>query len=159
MFMRGSLVNFVGILLGATSSYWVARALGQELVEQVVGDRIKRVENLVNKHGFWTLVRLRFFPIPFALFNFSCALSGIKFPLFIFSSAIGMALTTIIWTYFWTAMTKVAAGQQVSGVYRNLLLAMGALFLLTFLPKIIRGLWRRNRLRELRGQRRSRVGN
>ena len=152
----GSLLNFIGILLGATTSYWIARALGQELVEQVIGNRLKKVENLVEKHGFWTLARLRFVPIPFALFNFSCALSGIKFPLYLGSTAIGMALTTTIWTYFWISMAKVAAGQQVSGVYRNLLVSMGALFLLTFVPKLVRGLWRRKRLRELRGQRRSR---
>lgn len=152
----GSLVNYLGILLGASSSYWIARGLGQELVEQVVGERLKRVENMVNRHGFWTLVRLRFFPIPFALFNFSCALSGIRFPLYIFSTALGMALTTVIWTYFWTAMASVAAGQQVSGVYRNLFLALGALFLLTFVPKLMQGLWRRRRLRDLRAQRRNR---
>ncbi len=152
----GSLLNFFGILLGATTSYWIARALGQELVEQVIGNRLKRVEHLVEKHGFWTLVRLRFVPIPFSLFNFSCALSGIRFPLYLGSTAVGMALTTTIWTYFWVSMAKVAAGQQISGVYRNLLVSMGALFLLTFLPKLVRGLWRRKRLRELRRQRRSR---
>jgi uncharacterized membrane protein YdjX (TVP38/TMEM64 family) len=152
----GSLLNFFGILLGATTSYWIARALGQELVEQVIGNRLRKVEHLVEKHGFWTLARLRFVPIPFFLFNFSCALSGIKFPLYLGSTAMGMALTTTIWTYFWVSMAKVAAGQQVSGVYRNLFVSMGALFLLTFVPKLARGLWRRRRLRELRGQRRSR---
>jgi len=140
----GSLYNFVGSLLGATASYLLARALGRQLVEQVAGETlIHKAEQVLERHGFWNLVRSRFLPIPFALINFGAALAGIRLPVFIFASAVGLAPSMVIWTYFGYAIYSVTSeGRQA--VVRNLILALVVVLMLTFLVPL-RKAWKRRR--------------
>lgn len=140
----GWLYNFIGSLLGATSSYLLARALGRQLIEHVAGEAlITKVERVLERHGFWNLVRSRFLPIPFAVINYGAALAGIRWPVFITASAIGLAPSMVIWTYFGYAIYSVTSeGRQA--VVRNLLLALAVGLFLTFLVPL-RKAWKRRR--------------
>ena len=140
----GSLYNFVGSLLGATASFLLARALGRQLVEQVAGETlIHKAERVLERHGFWNLVRSRFLPIPFGLINFGAALAGIRLPAFILASAIGLAPSMVIWTYFGYAIYSVTSeGRQA--VVRNLIVALVVVLMLTFLVPL-RKAWKRRR--------------
>lgn len=140
----GWLYNFIGSLLGATSSYLLARALGRQLIEHVAGPNlIARVESILERHGFWNLVRSRFLPIPFAVINFGAALAGIRWPVFITASAVGLAPSMVIWTYFGYAIFSVTSeGRQA--VIRNLIVALVAALILTFLVPLRRA-WKERR--------------
>jgi uncharacterized membrane protein YdjX (TVP38/TMEM64 family) len=140
----GWLYNFIGSLLGATSTYLLARALGRQLIEHVAGERlIAKVEHVLERHGFWNLVRSRFLPIPFAVINYGAALAGIRWPVFITASALGLAPSMVIWTYFGYAIFSVASeGRQA--VIRNLLIALAVALTLTFLVPLRRA-WKRRR--------------
>ena len=66
----GWLYNLLGTMIGATASFLLARALGYDLVSHVVpATLLQRAEKILEKHGFWTIVRVRFLPIPFAVIN------------------------------------------------------------------------------------------
>jgi len=131
-------------LLGATSSYLLVRALGRQLIEHVAGEAlITKVERVLERHGFWNLVRSRFLPIPFAVINYGAALSGIRWPVFITASAVGLAPSMVIWTYFGYAIYSVTSeGRQA--VVRNLLIALAVALFLTFLVPLRRA-WKRRR--------------
>lgn len=142
----GWLYNFIGTLLGATASYALARALGRDLVVHIAGEPLlARAETILQKHGFWTLVRVRFLPIPFAVINFGSALAGIKWPVFITASIIGLAPSMVIWTYFGYAIFSVAEGGRQE-IVRNLLITLSLALLLTFLVPL-RRMWKRRRYR------------
>ena len=142
----GWLYNFIGSLFGATVSYLLARALGRQLIEHIAGRTLlEKVESVLEKHGFWNLVRSRFLPIPFAVINFGAALAGIRWPVFISASALGLAPAMVIWTYFGYAIFSVTSeGRQA--VVRNLIILIVGALLVTFLVPL-RKAWKRRRYR------------
>lgn len=144
----GSVYNYIGCVLGAGVSFHVARGLGRSFVEHIAGNRLERVEKLIDRHGFWSLVRLRFLPIPFPLVNFGAALMGVRPAPFHISTILGHLLPIPIWTYFWASLFGAAAG-TVASAGRNLAGALGLFLLLSFAPRLWQRWRRRRRLREL----------
>lgn len=137
----GSLYNFLGALGSATISYLLGRILGRDTVHRWIGERrLARVESFLAEHGFWTALRIRFVPIPFAAVNYSAAVVGMPFRAFISGTAIGIAGALTLYTYFSHLVVRATAAER-GPVFRQLLLALGLLLLLTFAP----ALWRRLR--------------
>jgi phospholipase D1/2 len=137
-FATGTLLNLAGTWLGAAATFGAARLLGRDLVAQVLGARLARVERAVERHGFWTLVRLRFVPIPFALVNYAAALAGVRSGTFLGATALGLAPAVALFTYFAAALSRAAAGEP-HDVLAQLGAAFAALLVLTFVvPWLLR---------------------
>ena len=131
---------------GAAASFLLARALGRDLVVHLAGESLlERVEGLLERHGFWNLVRVRFIPIPFALVNFGAALAGYPLPQFLIASVLGLAPSLLLYTYFGHALFTVATADR-QAVLRNLFVALFLILLLTFLVPLRRA-WKRRRYR------------
>lgn len=141
----GWIYNTVGSILGALVSFGLAHALGKELVEQVAGEsRIQRAEAMLERHGFWSLVGLRFMPIPFALFNYSAALAGLRFGKFLATSAIGLVPSILMWTYLYHALASAATAGEREALVRNVGLVVGMIALLLLLRPLGRALLKRD---------------
>jgi len=140
----GWLYNFLGALLGASASFLLARALGRDLVLHVASATLlERAERILERHGFWALVRVRFLPIPFSVINYGAALAGIRWPVFISATTIGLAPSMVIWTYFGYAIFSVTTANR-GEVVRNLVVALVLGLGLTFLVPL-RNAWKRRR--------------
>lgn len=140
----GALYNFIGTMMGAGLSHLLATALGRDLVVHLAGQRlVARAEALLERHGFWTLVRIRFVPIPFAAVNYTAALAGFRLPSFLLASVIGLAPTMVIYTYFGHALVGVATENRQALLVQLVVVVMLVL-LLTFLPTLARG-WKGRR--------------
>ena len=96
----GSLYNLIGLLSGAAISFYTAKLLGRDLVVRVTGERMRRAENFLARHGFWPLVQTRFMPIPFAVVNFGSGLAGVESPRFLSATVLGLVPSTLVHTYF-----------------------------------------------------------
>lgn len=151
----GGFYNFLGTFLGAATSFGMGRVLGRDFVAHVAGERLRKVEKLLSRLGFWALARGRLMPIPFPVFNYGAALTGISTPRFLGSSAVGLLPAVVLYTWFAAALAQAAQGER--GV---LLLklggALGGLLLLTLLPPWLEGRKRRRRYQEVLEQRRRR---
>jgi uncharacterized membrane protein YdjX (TVP38/TMEM64 family) len=150
----GTVYNMLGSLLGAVASFVVARTMGREFVSRVAGKRLKRVELLLARRGFWSMVGARLMPLPFSVVNFGAALAGVRPLMFVSSSLIGLLPPTLIYTYFAALLFEVAQGAPARDLWR-LGLAMGLMFSVSLVPVMLQGLRRRRRFRELRRQRAS----
>lgn len=143
----GWFYNFIGCLLGASASFLLARALGRDLILHFAPDALLiRAEQLLEKHGFWAVVRSRFLPIPFAVINFGAAMAGVKWPTFVTASAIGLFPSLFIWTYFGYAIFSVTTADK-GEVVRNLIIALVLALTLTFLVPL-RNAWKKRRYRD-----------
>ncbi len=57
---RGWLIIFIGCLAGSAVGYLLARALGRDLVERLLGpERWDRLDKLIADHGLYAMVRAR----------------------------------------------------------------------------------------------------
>ncbi len=100
----GSVYNIVGLVSGAMSGYYVARALGREFVVRIAGESLRKAEQIFQRHSFWPLVQTRFLPVPFPVVSYGAAVAGVSAPMFLGSSALGITPATVVHTYFMPAM-------------------------------------------------------
>ncbi len=110
--IAGSLLNVLGIVIGAMTSFFVARALGRDFVVRFTGDRFRKAERLINRQGIWPLVQVRFMPIPYPVINFAAALSGVPARTFITGSIIGLIPATLIHSYFIARLIYADGGER-----------------------------------------------
>ncbi len=151
-FTRGALYNIGGLFIGAVTSFLLARGLGHELIAHYLGERLRRVERLVSRHGFWALVRVRLLPLPFALVNYGMAFASVRLSAFLASTAIGLVPTTLLYTWIAAALAGAAASDR-GEVARNALLAIAAVAAASLLPNLVTALRRRRRYRDLKSSR------
>jgi uncharacterized membrane protein YdjX (TVP38/TMEM64 family) len=135
-------------LLGAAVSFQLARLLGRDFVLRIAGKRLRRVELLVRRRGFWSLAGVRFMPVPFPVVNFGAALAGIPFTTFLLTSLIGLLPAMLIYTSFAAGLFDVARGgdrDQLRAIVPLFLLAMS----IAVVPTVIQQVRRRRRYRRL----------
>ncbi len=140
----GALYNFTGTFLGALASYAFGRSFGRDLIVHLLAHRLERVERLIERHGFWALIRARFVPLPFAVVNYAAALAGVPLGVFAAATAIGLVPAMVLYTYFAAALAS-AAAEARGDVLRRAALAAVGLLLVSALPTLLR-LLRRQRV-------------
>ncbi len=144
----GWIYNSIGSLLGAIISFGLAHALGKELIEHLLGERrMRRVEAMLERHGFWTLVGIRFMPIPFAFINYGAPLTGFRFGRFLSSTITGLVPSILMWTYIAHAVASAATADERGVMLRNGALVIAAVALLILLRPIGRALLKRDQVR------------
>jgi phospholipase D1/2 len=153
----GSLYNVLGVMLGGAGTYFLGRLLGRDLVRHLAGHRLRKVELAVARRGFWSLVALRFLPLPFPLVNYGAALAGIRPALFLATTALGVTPTVVIYTLFFAALSRAAESHRPQTLlYVQLAVSIALLLAVTLTPQILTGRRRRARLAELRRTRAAR---
>lgn len=100
----GAVYNILGLVSGAMTAYYVALVLGREFVVRIAGERLRQAEKVFQSRAFWPLVQTRFLPIPFSVVSYGAAMAGVKAPMFLGSSALGITPATVVHTYFMPAM-------------------------------------------------------
>ncbi|MEE2775618.1 MAG: VTT domain-containing protein [Acidobacteriota bacterium] len=139
----GGLVAWAGLVGGAALSYALSHTLARDLVVQLLGGRLGRFEAQLQRFGFWPMLRLRFLPMPFAVVNYSVCLAGVRFAVYMYSTAAALLPIAMVYAYFSASLIDAAHGER-NGVARNLLLAIVFLFLLSFVPPRLSA-WRQRR--------------
>jgi uncharacterized membrane protein YdjX (TVP38/TMEM64 family) len=153
--VMGSVYNVIGVFLGGAATYYLGRGLGRDFVLHLAGNRLKKVERVIARRGFWGLVGARFLPLPYPLVNYCAALAGVPPGLFLMTTAIGLIPGVTVFTYFAALLTKAASGNR-SGIILQFAIASVLLLLLTFIPQVWTMRKRRTRYREIREMRRAR---
>jgi len=95
----GTLINLISATLGASLAFLLARYLGREFIEKWTRGKLKRFDQKIGEHGFYTVFYLRLVPLfPFNLLNFSLGLTQIKFRDYFFATLLGMAPGAFVYT-------------------------------------------------------------
>ncbi|MGH9380293.1 MAG: TVP38/TMEM64 family protein [Thermoanaerobaculia bacterium] len=129
--LYGALWNCLGVVAGTALTYGLGRGLGRDVVAHWLGpERIARVNGLLDRHAFWSLVRLRFVPIPAALVNYAAALAGVRPVVFLAASVLGLVPAVSILTWFAAELVAAAEGER-AGVLIRLGLAFALVLLVT----------------------------
>jgi uncharacterized membrane protein YdjX (TVP38/TMEM64 family) len=95
----GTVITWVGAMLGAFAAFGLARALGQRFVHQLLTEKnAQSVDDWVASHGPGTLLLSRFIPvISFNLINYAAGLTKISWWHFAWTTGVGiLPLTTLM---------------------------------------------------------------
>jgi uncharacterized membrane protein YdjX (TVP38/TMEM64 family) len=133
----GALYNLLGATLGATAAFLVARYLGAEWVERRAGGRIERLVHGVEAEGWRFVALVRLVPLlPFNLLNYALGLTKIAVLPYAVASFVFMAPGAVAFTWLGVAGSEAAAGSRTA--VQTGLLALAALALVAFLPRLVR---------------------
>ncbi len=87
----GVLAVWVGAMLGALVAFWLARALGREVISRFTGPRVARADELVRRGGVLGVLGARLVPVvPFTLINYASGLGPVRFAHYLLGTAIGI---------------------------------------------------------------------
>jgi uncharacterized membrane protein YdjX (TVP38/TMEM64 family) len=135
-FWWGALLNTLGANLGATAAFWLARWLGRNGLEALLGGRLAGMDRITHQSGFEWLLRLRLIPVvPFNLLNFASGLTALPWRTYAAATALGVVPGTLVYTFFADAILS-GSQQATHDAYVRVAIA-GVLFvLLTFVPTL-----------------------
>ncbi|WP_339641552.1 FAD-dependent oxidoreductase [uncultured Porticoccus sp.] len=135
-FVTGLVLVSFASAIGATLAFLVARYLLRDWVQQRFGDRLKTINQGIEKDGAFYLFTLRLVPVfPFFLINLVMALTPLKTWTFYWVSQVGMLAGTAVYI---NAGTQVAQLQSAGDILSPGLI--GAFVLLGLFPWIARAL-------------------
>jgi uncharacterized membrane protein YdjX (TVP38/TMEM64 family) len=136
---EGFLYVWVGAMLGASAAFWIGRTLGRELAASLIGDRLKRYDEAIERNGFATVLYLRLIYFPFTPMNFGMGLTRVRFRDYLLGTALGIIVGVFVFTFFVGTVRDVWRSGDWGGLLSGKVAFSVALFVFSFfLPKIIR---------------------
>lgn len=136
----GVVFNTIAANIGANAAFGLARALGRDGIERLVGKRLAGLDRATQRHGFTGLLILRLIPlVPFNALNFGSGLTAMRWRDYALATVIGIFPGTLIYTFFADAL--VAGSTEAGAAARTRLwIAGGLLVALSLVPIIARRL-------------------
>ncbi len=134
----GFLYVWVGAMTGACAAFFIGRYLGREFTASLIGEKLKRYDDAIERNGFATVLYLRLVYFPFTPMNFGMGLTKVRFKDYFLGTGLGIFVGTFIFIFFISTFKEV----WVSGNWENLL-SLNVLFSLClfvfslFIPKIV----------------------
>lgn len=98
----GALLSWFGALMGAMTSFYIARLFGNVALRKIVRNQktVEFMRRAGEKRGFYVILLSRLLPfISFDVVSYVAGLSGIRPWSFIIGTALGMLPATIIYTF------------------------------------------------------------
>jgi uncharacterized membrane protein YdjX (TVP38/TMEM64 family) len=135
----GFIYVWIGAMLGASSAFFIGRTLGRDFAASLIGDRLKKYDDAIERNGFATVLYLRLVYFPFTPMNFGMGLTKVHFLDYVFGTGLGIIVGTFIFTFFIGTVKEV----WVSGDWSQLLsfkvfFSIGLFIFSFFIPKIIK---------------------
>jgi len=136
---QGFLYVWAGAMLGASAAFWIGRTLGRDLAASLIGDKLKKYDEAIERNGFATVLYLRLVYFPFTPMNFGMGLTRVRFWDYFFGTALGIIVGVFIFTFFVGTVRDVWRSGDWSGLLSWKVAFSVALFVFSFfIPKIIK---------------------
>ncbi len=137
----GFLYVWVGAMIGSCAAFWIGRTLGREFAASLIGDKLKKYDEAIERNGFATVLYLRLIYFPFTPMNFGMGLTRVRFRDYVFGTGLGIIVGTFIFTFFVGTVRDVWASGNWGGLLSFKVIFSVALFVFSFfIPKIIKKL-------------------
>jgi uncharacterized membrane protein YdjX (TVP38/TMEM64 family) len=134
----GFLYVWVAAMLGAAGGFLIGRYLGREFAASLIGDRLKKYDDGIERNGFATVLYLRLVYFPFTAMNFGMGLTKVRFRDYLWGTGLGILVGTFIFTFFVGTIKEVwASGQWERLLTWKIFLSLGLFIFSLFIPKII----------------------
>jgi uncharacterized membrane protein YdjX (TVP38/TMEM64 family) len=140
----GFLYVWIGAMLGAIAAFFIGRTLGRDFAASIVGDRLKRYDEAIERNGFATVLYLRLVYFPFTAMNFGMGLTKVHFRDYFWGTCLGIIVGTFVFTFLIGNIKEV----WVSGDWNRLIsfkvfLSVALFVFSLFIPKIVKWISKR----------------
>jgi uncharacterized membrane protein YdjX (TVP38/TMEM64 family) len=137
----GFLYVWLGAMLGAALAFFIGRYLGRDFAASLIGDRLKKYDEAIERNGFATVLYLRLVYFPFTPMNFGMGLTRVRFLDYLAGTALGIVVGTFIFTFFVGTVKEVwSSGQWGELLSWKVFFSLGLFVFSFFIPKIVKRL-------------------
>jgi uncharacterized membrane protein YdjX (TVP38/TMEM64 family) len=144
---EGTLYTWVGAVIGSVLAFLLAKALGRDFVNELLGCRFEAFDRRIREQGFYGLLVIRLVPLfPFNGVNFGCGLTGMRLWDYTAATAIGIVPGTFVYQYLFAKFGRKILTDGFRWEYLadpELLTALGL-----FVTFIVFGKWLSGRLQK-----------
>lgn len=131
---QGAILSWSSAMAGAAVCFFIARALGRDVVEKFAGKgALASVEGYFEKYGSRTILVCRLLPfVSFDAVSYFAGLTPVGFWAFFLATGIGQLPATIVYSY---------VGGMLTGGVRYFVTALLCIFALSVIVMIFKGLY------------------
>jgi len=135
----GFLWVWIGAMIGAAAAFFIGRTLGREFAASLIGNKLKKYDDGIERNGFATVLYLRLVYFPFTPMNFGMGLTKVRFWDYIAGTGLGIVVGTFIFTFFIGTLKAVwASGNWGELISFKVFFSIGLFVFSFFIPKIIK---------------------
>jgi len=141
----GFLYVWIGAMVGSSAAFWIGQTLGREFAASMIGDRLRKYDDAIERNGFATVLYLRLVYFPFTLMNFGMGLTKVRFWDYFAGTGLGILVGTFIFTFFIGTLKEVwTSGDWNQLLSSKVFFSVGLFVFSFFIPKIIKRLRKEN---------------
>ena len=130
---------WIGAMLGSSAAFFIGRTLGREFAASLIGDKLKKYDDAIERNGFATVLYLRLVYFPFTPMNFGMGLTKVHFWDYFAGTGLGIIVGTFIFTFFVGTLKEVwASGNWAELISFKVFFSIGLFVFSLFIPKIIK---------------------
>lgn len=135
----GFIVVWIGAMLGASVAFFIGRTLGREFAASLIGDRLKKYDDAIERNGFATVLYLRLVYFPFTPMNFGMGLTKVHFWDYFSGTGLGIIVGTFIFTFFVGSLKEVwVSGNWAELISFKVFFSIGLFIFSFFIPRILK---------------------
>jgi len=135
----GFLWVWFGAMLGSAAAFIIGRTLGRDFAASLIGDRLGKYDDAVERNGFATVLFLRLVYFPFTPMNFGMGLTKVRFWDYVAGTGLGIIVGTFIFTFFIGTLKDVwASGNWGQLISFKVFFSIGLFVFSFFIPKIVK---------------------
>jgi uncharacterized membrane protein YdjX (TVP38/TMEM64 family) len=135
----GFVYVWFGAMGGASAAFFIGRTLGREFASSLIGDKLKKYDDAIERNGFATVLYLRLVYFPFTPMNFGMGLTRVHFRDYFIGTGLGIMVGTFIFTFFIGTLKDVWTSGNWGELISFKVFFSIALFIFSFfIPKIIK---------------------
>ena len=135
----GFLYVWVGAMAGASVAFFIGRTLGREFAASLVGDRLRKYDDAIERNGFATVLYLRLIYFPFTPMNFGMGLTKVRFWDYFVGTGLGIIVGTFIFTFAIGTLKEIwASGDWAQLVSFRVLFCVVLFIFSLFIPKLMK---------------------
>jgi uncharacterized membrane protein YdjX (TVP38/TMEM64 family) len=137
----GFLYVWIGAMLGASAAFFIGRTLGRDFAASLIGNKLKKYDDAIERNGFATVLYLRLVYFPFTPMNFGMGLTKVRFRDYVAGTGLGIIVGTFIFTFFIGTLKDVwVSGNWGELISFKVFFSIGLFIFSFFIPKIIKKL-------------------
>jgi len=135
----GFVFVWFGAMVGSSVAFWIGRTLGREFAASLIGDRLQKYDDAIERNGFATVLYLRLVYFPFTPMNFGMGLTKVHFWDYFFGTGSGIIVGTFIFTFFIGTLKEVwISGNWAELISFKVFFSISLFIFSFFIPRIIK---------------------
>jgi len=135
----GFVYVWFGAMAGASGAFWIGRTLGREFAASLIGDKLKKYDDAIERNGFATVLYLRLVYFPFTPMNFGMGLTKVHFWDYFAGTGLGIIVGTFIFTFFFGSLKEVwVSGNWAGLISFKVFFSVGSFIFSFFIPRILK---------------------